>query len=433
MMMPMVLLDVADACPYASGWVYDTTNDDDQDGCQNSKDLDDNNNGLIEIGSGSGNVYLGHIRHNLAGTSHKTSATDSGNRTGCPITGCNGYELRKDITLTADWEPVGDDSTPFTGIFDGNGHTISNLTINSSVEHVGFFGYISGDSTIRNLIINGGSVTSTSTANYASTGALAGYIDDMSTVDNVSVILITVGINSNTEDKQYTGGLIGYSSGTIINSYATGDVDGGEGNNDYVGGLVGYNTSSGAITNSYATGSASGGVGRGDRVGGLIGENREGAITNSYATGDADGGAGYSDYVGGLAGSSYGGGTITNSYATGSAGGGVDDSDRVGGLVGVISSSGTIENSYATGDVDGGAGTDDYGGRLVGKTLTSSIPAQLSEVHPAPAPLGLLTTSKAPDVKDINSASVLGSPSDASASPLATVFSAFATTASLLA
>ena len=388
------IFDVADACPYASGWVYDGTNDDDQDGCQNSEDLDDNDNGLIEVNTV--NQYLWHIRDNLAGTSYKTSTTDSGNRTGCPITGCNGYELAADIDLTGlNWEPVGDASTPFTGIFDGNGHTISNLEIDISDNYnTGFFGYISGDSTIRNLIINGGSVTATHPGWYASAGVLAGYIDNMSTVDNVSIIGVSgvigktvgggyrigglVGYSSGTITNSYAtgsvdggtgnfneiGGLVGWSSGTITNSYATGSVDDGDGDSDRVGGLAGHNEG-GMITNSYATGSVSGPAGGVDYVGGLVGFNEGGMITNSYATGNADGGAGVSDRVGGLVGWNKGG-TITNAYATGNADGGDGDSDRVGGLVGNGYDGAIITNSYATGSASGGAGTGDYAGRLVG-------------------------------------------------------------------
>ena len=93
-------------------------------------------------------------------------------------------------------------------------------------------------------------------------------------------------------------------SGTITASYASGAADGGDGNSDEVGGLVGRNTSSGTITASYATGMADGGDG-GDVIGGLVGRNI-GTITASYASGDVDGGDGNSDTVGGLVGNNSG-------------------------------------------------------------------------------------------------------------------------------
>ena len=89
-------------------------------------------------------------------------------------------------------------------------------------------------------------------------------------------------------------------SGTITASHASGAVDGGDGNDDWVGGLVGVN--GGTITASYATGAVDGGDGTGDRAGGLVGWNNIGTITASYASGDADGGDGSPDWVGGLVG-----------------------------------------------------------------------------------------------------------------------------------
>ena len=121
----------------------------------------------------------------------------------------------------------------------------------------------------------------------------------------------------------------------------------------------------------YATGAVDGGDGSDDAVGGLVGQTF-GTITASYASGDADGG---DDQVGGLVGSNGPTSTITASYATGDVDGGdVDvDGDRVGGLVGWID--GTITASYATGDVDGGDGDNDRVGGLVGwidGTITAS-------------------------------------------------------------
>ncbi len=84
--------------------------------------------------------------------------------------------------------------------------------------------------------------------------------------------------------------------GTIRNSYATGNVNGGD-EVDFIGGLVGRND--GTIHNSYATGNINGDNGD-DRAGGLVGDNR-GSIRNSYATGNINGGAGTDD-VGSLVG-----------------------------------------------------------------------------------------------------------------------------------
>ncbi|CAN1523786.1 Filamentous haemagglutinin, N-terminal [Methylophilaceae bacterium] len=226
--------------------------------------------------------------------------------------------------------PVGNEDTHFTGSFDGQGHTISGLSINRpSTRGVGLFGY--GDATISNLgllnvaIVGGG--------DYGATGGLIGY-----SYGNISNSYVTGSVTGNYD----VGGLAGYSVGSIANSYAVGTVSGG----DYTGGLVGY--SEGSISNSYAGGSVSGDFG----VGGLVGSNDGNLlISNSYATGSVSG----TDSVGGLVGYTWQGGIVA-SHATGT----VTGDDDVGGLVGY--NDGTITNSYATGSV---SGNDSVGG-LVG-------------------------------------------------------------------
>ena len=94
--------------------------------------------------------------------------------------GCRGYRLVHDLDFedngtpgTSGWVPIGISYlAAFSAIFDGNGHTISNLYINSSATYVGFFGYTGAGSEIRNLGLEHGSVTATG-AN-AITGGLVG-------------------------------------------------------------------------------------------------------------------------------------------------------------------------------------------------------------------------------------------------------------------
>ncbi len=152
------------------------------------------------------------------------------------------------------------------------------------------------------------------------------------------------------EARDYVGGLVGSNSGIILNSYSTGNVNG---IGDYIGGLVGYNE--GKITNSYSTESVDG---SGDNVGGLVGNN-EGTILNSYSTGNVRG-----NYeVGGLVGSN--GSSTINSYSTGNVNGA---RDYVGGLVGVNYR--IILNSYSTGNVNGAR---DYVGGLIGENIEGTV------------------------------------------------------------
>ncbi|RCU43706.1 PKD domain-containing protein [Haloplanus salinus] len=201
------------------------------------------------------------------------------------------------------FDPIGDSGGLFTGTFDGDGHTISDLYIDRG-SNVGLFGVVSGG-----------------------------------TVENVGVE--NVDING----SKYVGGLVGRNNAAVTKSYATGDVNGTK----FVGGLVGENLDD--VTGSYATGN----VNATRNVGGLVGEN-EGNVTESYATGDVKGDE---DYGGGLAGLNYG--NVTKSYATGDV-----DGDTVGGLVGFNNggsdSNGYVDKAYATGDI---SGTQDAGG-LVG-------------------------------------------------------------------
>ncbi len=249
-----------------------------------------------------------------------------------------------DATATSAWNagagfvPVGDTTTPFTGAFEGLGHTITNLTINRpAATYVGLFGYTIG-ANIRNVGLIGGSVTGGG-GTYA--GGLVGY--------NVGTIINSYATGT-VNGANYVGGLAGYnwSGGTISNSYSTGNVSGTGGR---VGGLVGYNNG-GAISNSYSTGTVTGTA----DVGGLVGDN-SGAISNSYSTGNVTGSvSGNMLYLGGLVGGNYG--TITNSYSTGNVSG---TGNPVGGLVG--ENGGTITNSYSTGAV---SGTGNAVGGLVG-------------------------------------------------------------------
>ena len=250
------------------------------------------------------------------------------------------YELGGtiDASDTSTWNtgagfvPIGNNSTKFTGSFDGLGHTIDALSINLPLtDYVGLFGFTGTSAIIQNIGLSNVNITG-----RIAVGGLVGS-NDHGTITNAYAIGEVSGAGYD------VGGLVGDNDhGTITNAYAIGEVSGAS--ND-VGGLVGGN--SGTITNAYATGEVSG---KNYFVGGLVGSNI-GTITNAYATGEV---SGTSD-VGGLVGHNSGG-TITNAYATGE----VSGTRSVGGLVG--HNSGTITNAYAIGEVSGTSGV----GGLVG-------------------------------------------------------------------
>jgi hypothetical protein len=270
---------------------------------------------------------------------------------------------------------------PFTGVFEGNGHTISNFRYNSTdADYVGLFGEINGGQ-IKNLGLIDAEVDA-GTGNYV--GSLVGFLRDGtimgSYVEGGSVAGHTyvgglVGLKmdgsilncystASIEGNFRVGGLCGDNHGTISQSSAAGSVSGGE----YVGGMVGINYDT--ITDCYAASIVTGGQRTGGLVGwnfgtitscysigsvtaewntkfagGLVGQNWKGAITDCYATGNVLGGG----RVGGLVGENFNG-KITNSYAKGSVTGGAYDT---GGLVGKNDQESTITNCYSSGSVTG--------------------------------------------------------------------------------
>jgi len=222
---------------------------------------------------------------------------------------------------------IGNTNTPFTGIFDGQRHKISELNINRTDNNVGLFGYTS-NATIRNVGLTGGRLSGNNNV-----GALVGY-NDSSRVSNSyanAYVSGTVSIQK-VGFGEAIGVLVGYNNGNIDHSYAEGISYG----RVYVGGLVGDNSgtinSSAARTNVNARANLTGA-----NSGGLVGYN-SGRISNSYTTGNVISKKG----LGGLVGTNSFG-TISNSYARTGLLSSPSTKD-IGGLIGI--NAGTIDNSY---------------------------------------------------------------------------------------
>jgi len=202
--------------------------------------------------------------------------------------------------------------TFFGGVFDGNDHTISHLTIKGA-DYIGLFGQLSSLAIISNLGLEEVDFNGIDGPVCGLVGCNFGSITNSYSTGTVS----GDGIYSE------VGGLVGYNYGSITNSYSTITVSGGLD----VSGLVCYN--SGSIINSYSTSTVSGDI----EVGGLVGHN-SGRIINSYSAGTVSGGT----YIGGLVGNNKG--CIINSYSISN----IDGEDDVGGLVG--SNEGRIISSF---------------------------------------------------------------------------------------
>jgi hypothetical protein len=226
---------------------------------------------------------------------------------------------------------------PFSGVFDGNGHTISNFSYNSEyIDCLGLFSIVDGENAqIKNL----GLIAPDINADTQRTGAIVGWMKR-------GYIIGCYVIDGNITGDFVVGGFVGSNSGTITDSYALSTISGIR----FVGGFSGINT--GTISNCYANSSvlcpvvSSGWSG----FGGLVGQN-DGLVTNCYVIGDVSATRGY---IGGLIGRNHN--SITNCYAIGNVSGEGD----VGGLLGL--NSGLITNCYSAGNV---TGTNNIGG-LVG-------------------------------------------------------------------
>ena len=273
----------------------------------------------------------------------------AGSTSGLDLQGINGalngnFALGSSFTAssTSGWNsgagftPIGSLANPFTGRFDGLGHTITALTINQpNNANIGLFGVTLGATTIQNIGLLAGT-----TIGAAGTGGLVGNNDAGLIKNSYNTGSVTGAAG--------TGGLVGSNiSGNLINDYATGNIKGAAG----TGGLLGSSTT-GSVSNSYATGIVDGtasqnlvGIG-GAGVGGLIGSITSGNISNSYATGWVYGAAGSGGLVGSIT-----SGSIDGSYATGN----IYGAAGTGGVAG--SSAGAVSNTYATGNVTGAAGT----------------------------------------------------------------------------
>lgn len=253
------------------------------------------------------------------------------------------FRQTADIALTGTWTPLGSAAFPFTGTYDGNGFSITNLSVSLAADDAGLFGQTNG-ATLTGITVSG-SVTG---ENYV--GGLVGFALS-TTITNCHAAVAVVSDNSQLPTEM-AGGLVGeLSGGSVSASSSSGSVSrvtpiGYD--VSYVGGLIGY--SDGVVSTSFASGSVTGSYG----IGGLIGYQNGGAVQRSYATGDVVG----DSSVGGLFGklSTLGSGLnlVENVYARGSASSGLTS---VGSLIGsVTGTGGTRGLAYGTGAVSGGAG-----------------------------------------------------------------------------
>lgn len=211
------------------------------------------------------------------------------------------------------------DTEYWTGVFDGNDHTLSNLTyVTSEPGHAGLFGCIDGpDAQVKRLGLIGSHIEHTNARAKDRVGALVGllkegsitacYIEDADVRgarrvgglvgENVNGTIVDCYAHVSIYGADDVGGLVGYNSGHVSASFSLGTVTGsGWG----IGGVAGSNNPQGTLIHCYSNASIQGR----ERVGGLVGENRKGTIIQCYSTGFVSGEKGY---VGGLIGDNLNG------------------------------------------------------------------------------------------------------------------------------
>jgi hypothetical protein len=242
---------------------------------------------------------------------------------GCGAT--DHYRQTADITLTGNWTPL-TPVNPFSGVYDGGGHTISGLTVAGGSAFRGLFSRATSTAQFRDLTLAGVDVAGTSE----------------------------------------TGGLVGVlGGGTVTDVTVSGDVTG---TGSWVAGIAGT-ANGGTLVRVRFTGTVTS-TGTGTEIGGIVGELGTGTITDATVSATV---TSAHRYTGGIAGSALGGtitratfdGTVTVSGST----------TEAGGITGALNN-GTIVDSRATGTVSGPGGG--FVGGVVGIVAPTSGAASIS-------------------------------------------------------
>ncbi len=182
-----------------------------------------------------------------------------------------------DLSVYPNWSPIGtlkpntsQVNYPFSGVFDGQNHTISNLTCTSVTNgYAGLFGNFDG--TVQNLILRDAQIT------------VEGQAAAVVCENYKGQVLNCAMIGGSVKGKSVAGGVVCYNRGTVENCYATGDVTSLSGGRIcYAGGVVGYNYREGTVQSCYAAGR----VESEEHAGGAVGGNY-GTVQNCVALGQS--------------------------------------------------------------------------------------------------------------------------------------------------
>ena len=288
-----------------------------------------------------------------------------------------------DLTSVESWTPMGSQKQPFTGSFDGDGHSITGMSITFDSDdksigapYLGLFGYVKGTADkkaeIKNLTLTGKlNITENYRNSYAYSGGLVGGAKYVSFTD----VTVDVAVTAKQGTASYPWSYIGGFAGTVTNADFLRCANNGTvtSDGDYVSGFVPKSE-----TTTYTACANNGAITGRTKIGGLGAEVKSTKVVDSCNTG-AIGLIAYGtgkQAIGGLFAEIRYGSSITRSYNSGA----VTGDCYVGGLVGSVGSSSDATNgpsyivdSYNFGAITGHSDKSFCGiGGLVGKLDASS-------------------------------------------------------------
>ena len=212
--------------------------------------------------------------------------------------------LDKNIDLTGKgWTPIGTSfDNSYKGTFDGGGHTITGLTVTTNDQFVGLFGYLNRAGTVKNVVMEGIQITSNHM--FGCTGGVVGY--SWGTIENCSV-------SGSVSGTMYVGGVVGVQRDRSITGCSSSATVKGT---IKVGGVAGQTIFGATLTACYATGNVNIEIDRTENIsgGGLVGFNDGISLLSCYATGNVTSTGSSTGYVhiGGFLGNNYT--TVTACY-----------------------------------------------------------------------------------------------------------------------
>ena len=302
-------------------------------------------------------------------------------------------KLTANIELTEAWTPMGSQKQPFTGSFDGDGHSITGMSItfdsndkSVGAPYLGLFGYVKGTADkkaeIKNLMLSGKlDITENYRNSFAYSGGLVGGAEYVSFTDITTNVAVTAKKGSAPYPWSYVGGF----AGTVKNADFLRCVNNGTvtTDGDYVSGFAAKSE-----TTTYTSCVNNGAITGRTKIGGFGGAVKSTKTVDSYNTGTIGLAAynGGNQGIGGLFGEMGYGSTLTRCYNTGA----VTGDCYVGGLVGSVGSGSDAANgpsyivdSYNSGSITGHSDKNYCGiGGLVGKLdASSSRTYEQSYVH----------------------------------------------------